>query len=306
MTSLAAALLLLMVAQVPRPVVVSTDCGAEVDDQWALAHLALSPRVALKGVVTTHSPNLKAPAAAKVAREVFARMMVAEPPPVVAGSSEPLGRDGKPREGPGVRFLIDAAKGHSGDDRLTVVMIGAATDVASALLIDPTWADRVQIVAMAFEGWPEGGDPWNVKNDVRAWQVVMDSRVPLVVGDAKITRKRLIQTADSAQRFAAKGLRRVPGRPARSVRSPRAEDGRIGLGPSRRVADLGRSGRRLPAGHDRARGSAPPFATRRSHARPRAHERADHLDHRDRRRSGVGRSGGEARGSVTRIVILSP
>lgn len=203
--------LLALLAAPPRPVVVSTDCGAEVDDQWALAHLALSPEVSIKGVVTTHAPGFKAPAAefsARAAREVFARMRIATPPPVIAGSSEPLGREGKPRDNPGVRFLLDTAKPHTADDRLIVVMIGAATDVASALLIDPTWADRVTIVSMAFDGWPEGGDPWNVKNDVKAWQVVMDSRVPLVVGDARVTRRRLIQTPASAKaRFGVKGAR---------------------------------------------------------------------------------------------------
>ena len=75
MTMLVASLCLLATTSVPRPVVVTTDCGAEVDDQWALAHLALSPEIALKGVVTTHAPSLKRPAAessAKAAREVFA------------------------------------------------------------------------------------------------------------------------------------------------------------------------------------------------------------------------------------------
>ena len=209
MTSLVASCLIAFLATA-RPVVVTTDCGAEVDDQWALAHLSLSPEIALKGVVTTHAPSLKRPAAessAKAAREVLAKMKVADPPPIVAGSNEPLGRDGKARDNAGVRLLLDAAKTHSADDRLTVVMIGAATDVASALLIDPTWGDRVRIVAMAFDGWPDGGDPWNVKNDVRAWQVVMDSRAPIVVGDAKITRKRLIQAVDSSKKFAAKGPR---------------------------------------------------------------------------------------------------
>ena len=202
----------ILAADPPRiPVVVTTDCGAEVDDQWALAHLALSPEIVIKGVVTTHAPSLKAPGAetaAKVAREVFDHMGIKEAPPILAGSSEPLGKDGKPRDNAGVRLLLDAAKSHSSDDRLTVVMIGAATDVASALLIDPSWADRVRIVAMAFDGWPDGGDPWNVKNDVRAWQIVMGSRVPLVVGDARITQKRLIQTPTTARaRIAAKGPR---------------------------------------------------------------------------------------------------
>lgn len=212
MMPLAALCVLLSCAALPpRAVIVTTDCGAEVDDQWALAHLALSPEIALKGIVTTHAPSLAAPAAqtsAKTARFVLDRLGIKNPPPVVAGSDVPLNRDSAPRDNAGVRLLLDAAKGHTSDDRLVVVMIGAATDVASALKLDPTWADRVTIVAMAFSGWPDGDDPWNVKNDVRAWQIVMSSRAPLVVGDARVTRRRLLQTSESAHdRFGAKGPR---------------------------------------------------------------------------------------------------
>ena len=193
----------------PRAVVLSTDCGAEVDDQWALTHLARSPEIALKGVVTTHAPSLAKPAAesaAKSARSVLDRQGLAGKVPVIAGASGPLAKDGKPAETPAARFLIDAAKGYSVDRRLTVVMIGAATDVATALLLDPSWADRVEIVSMAFDAWPGGGDPWNVKNDVRAWQVVLASRVPLVVGDSACTRRDLTMTPALARsRFGGKG-----------------------------------------------------------------------------------------------------
>ena len=60
------------------------------------------------------------------------------------------------------------------------MVIGAATDVASALVTDPTWGDRVAIVAMAFDGYPKGGDPWNVKNDPIAWRILLDSRAASV------------------------------------------------------------------------------------------------------------------------------
>jgi purine nucleosidase len=185
-----------------REVVVTTDCGASFDDQWALAHLALCPEVVLKGIVTTHAPNLPAPAAessARAARAVLARLHLQDPPPVLAGSNTPLPREGRPREDRGAAFLIDQARGHSPDDRLAVLLLGAATDVAAALRADPSWADRVELVAMAFDAWPEGGDPWNVKNDVRAWQVVLASRAPLVVGDIAVTRKDLAMTAAKAR-----------------------------------------------------------------------------------------------------------
>ena len=41
-----------------RAVVLTTDIGAETDDQWALAHLALSPEFDLRGIVTTHATTM--------------------------------------------------------------------------------------------------------------------------------------------------------------------------------------------------------------------------------------------------------
>ena len=211
--TIAVMLLASLVGLVPhdrRLVVVTTDIGAEVDDQWALAHMALSPEIEVRGIVTTHAPNLAAPAAetaANFARELVAKLPARSRPPIFVGSSRPLSDPSKPLGNSGVDFLIEQAKGRTPDSRLTVVVLGAATYVASALLTDPSWADRVTLVAMGFNGYPGGGDPWNVKNDVRAWQVVIGSRAPLVVGDAKVTRKSLVQTVDSAKRFAAKGPR---------------------------------------------------------------------------------------------------
>lgn len=182
-----------------RAVVLTTDCGAEIDDQWALTHLALCPEFDLKGVVTTHAPSLRAETSARTARDILSGLLRSTNVPVLAGSSEPLRDRSHPRRNPGVEFLLEQARGHTAEDPLVVLIIGAATDVASALLADPTWADRVSFVAMAFEGWPAGTDPWNVKNDIAAWQVVMASRAPLAVGDAAVTRRRLLMTRARAR-----------------------------------------------------------------------------------------------------------
>lgn len=197
-----------------RGVVLTTDCGADIDDQWVVAHLAVAPEVVLRGIVTTHAPNLPAPAAeasARAVREVFDHLPVrlAARPPILPGSSVPLGADGKGRDNPGVQFLRDSACGFSPDNRLTVLVIGAATDAASALLLDPTLAERMEIVAMGFDGWPEGGDPWNVKNDPRAWQTLLRSPVPVTIGDAKVTARDLTMTR--AQSHALLDSRGLPG-----------------------------------------------------------------------------------------------
>src|SRR5262245_5301809 len=53
----------LSACQTPRPantperasIVLTTDCGADMDDQWALAHILLSPELELKAVITSHA-----------------------------------------------------------------------------------------------------------------------------------------------------------------------------------------------------------------------------------------------------------
>lgn len=189
-----------------KPVVVTTDIGTEIDDLWAVAHLMLSPELEVKGVVTTHAPNLAAPAAessSKYAHELMSKLPAKFRAPVLAGSSKPLSNLTTPNPNPGVDFLIEEAKGRTPDNRITVVVIGAATDVASALLTDPSWADRVSIVSMGFDNYPKGGDPWNVKNDVNAWKVLLNSNAPIVVGDTEVTKRSLRMTPDRAHTLLA-------------------------------------------------------------------------------------------------------
>ncbi len=186
------------------PVILTTDIGTEVDDQWALAHLLLASeegKIHLLGIVTTHAPNLKAPAAessAAAAREVLEVVRPRRPPPVLPGSSLPLSDAETPRSGPGPRFIVETSKSYTSLNRLTVIAIGAATDVASALLIDPGTAERIEVLAMGFEGWPKGGDPWNVKNDPLAYRVILDSPVPLVIGPADVCLRHLTLDAERA------------------------------------------------------------------------------------------------------------
>lgn len=181
------------------PVLLTSDCGTEIDDQWAVAHLALSPRVELRGIVTTHAPGLTSDASARAVRLILDKSSRGSIP-VFAGSSVPLADRAQPLRNAGVDFIIEQSKHFDGKNRLRVFVIGAATDAASALLIDPTLADRVQIIAMAFENWPRGGPEWNVKNDGRAWQALLASNAPIVVADAAIAKKSLLMTPEDVSK----------------------------------------------------------------------------------------------------------
>ena len=188
----------------PLAVVLSTDCGVDMDDQWALVHILLSPELRLRTIVTTHAASIRvssstsaANAAGVLTRVDPARRAVI---PVVAGASTPLQDASTAQPSGAVDALLALSREFSAGHRLVVLSTGAATDIASAIVEDPSIADRIAIVAMGFTDWPGGGDEFNIKNDPVAWRVILDSHVPLVVGSSSVTKRSLRLTrAEAAQ-----------------------------------------------------------------------------------------------------------
>lgn len=205
---------ILLIGTVPAnakiPMILSTDVGNEIDDQWAVVYTLANPALDVLGIISAHAPTLPDPSAHYTYRVlvdvVENHMRMAVHPPLFEGSSLPLENDTSPRANAGVDFIVDASKNFSKDNRLSVLTIGAATDVASAILEDPTIVDRIRVVAMGFRDWPDGGEEFNVANDVKAWQVILRSRVPVVIGSGKVCEATLALTpAQARDLIAARG-----------------------------------------------------------------------------------------------------
>ena len=185
-----------------RDVILTTDCGAEIDDQFAVAYLSLIPQIHVKAIVTTHAPNLplKARSSAACVKDVLEHLNAAPLPPVFPGSDVPP-TVRAPLENAGVDFIVRTARGYSRRNRLIIITIGATTDVASAFLLDPKLGDRVEILTMGFDLWPKGGDPWNIKNDPLAYQVILDSSAPITIGSSEVCQQHLRLDQEGATRM---------------------------------------------------------------------------------------------------------
>jgi len=187
----------------PRvPVVLSTDVGNEIDDQWAIVYLLLQPKFEVLGLMSAHAPTISAPAGRTSYRilvdVVENRMGMRKHPPLIEGGSEPLETSLTGKRSPAVDFLIRTSRKFSKERRLTVLMIGAATDVASAILLDPSIVDRIRVVQMGFTN-EQGGDEFNIANDARGVQAILNSNVPLVIGPADVCRASLSLKFDEAR-----------------------------------------------------------------------------------------------------------
>ena len=187
------------------PVILSTDVGNEIDDQWAITYLLLSSEFDVRGIISAHAPTIAAPAGQtsyEILRDVVEhRLGMVSHPPLYAGADGPLQDMTAPLESEGVDFIIEASREFDSGRRLDVLTIGATTDVASAILKDPGIVSRIRLIDMGFKAWAgEGqGKEFNIQNDPKAMQVILNSRVPLVVGSAAVCKASLALSLDQAR-----------------------------------------------------------------------------------------------------------
>lgn len=174
----------------PVDVVLDTDAYNEVDDQFAIAYLVRSSdRLTVKAFCAAPFFNaiVSSPAEGmeKSYDEIFHILSLSGRDDLHAlihrGSDRYLPDEQTPVDSDAARFLIELSRSYSADHPLYVVTIGAITNVASALLLDPTMAERTVVVWLGGHAhhWVNTRE-FNMMQDVAAARVVFDSGVPLV------------------------------------------------------------------------------------------------------------------------------
>jgi purine nucleosidase len=169
----------------PVEFVLDTDTKNEIDDQFALVYALTAPRLRCLSVYAAPFVNRTYTTAAagmeasyQEIYTVLEHMRYTNPPPVLRGSDAWITGTGNPVDNPAVRDLITRCQGI---DPLVVVAIGALTNIASAILLEPKIINNMVLVWLG--GQPEywhTAREYNLSGDLRATQIVLDSGVPLV------------------------------------------------------------------------------------------------------------------------------
>ena len=176
--------------QGPVDVVLDTDTFNEVDDQFALSYLlAWRERLQVQALYAApfYNENSTSPADGmeKSYQEILKLLELAGCPSYKAvtfrGSQNYLPNENTPVPSPAAEDLARRAMGYSPDKPLYVVAIGALTNVASALLLEPAIAQRVVIVWLGGHAWdwPDNHE-FNAFQDVAADRVVFGSGAAVV------------------------------------------------------------------------------------------------------------------------------
>lgn len=170
--------------------VLDTDTFNEIDDQFAIVYALLSPeRINVQAIYAAPFYNSLSSGPQdgmeKSYNEILAileRMNVASDGFVFKGSTSYLPSDEEPVDSPAARDLIAKALAAPDDEPLYVVAIGAITNVASAILLEPRIIEKIVVVWLGGHmlSWRDTKE-FNLIQDIPAARVLLDSGVPFTI-----------------------------------------------------------------------------------------------------------------------------
>jgi purine nucleosidase len=171
----------------PVSMVLDTDTYNEIDDQFALVYAMLSPNLSVEAVYAAPFFNSRSSGPEdgmeksyeEIVR-ILTKMGIDHEGLVYRGSRAYLPSMSQSVPSPAAEDLIARAMAPR-EGPLYVLAIGAITNVASALLIEPEIAGRIVVVWLGGHPpyWPDTVE-FNLRQDTDAARVVFDSGVPLV------------------------------------------------------------------------------------------------------------------------------
>lgn len=169
--------------------VLDTDTFNEIDDQFSVIYALLSPeRIELQALYAApfHNDLSTGPkdGMEKSHEEIIRilKLMDREDVPVYRGSESYLAAPYSPVNSEAAHNLVERAMACDPAHPLYVVGIGAITNIASAILMEPRIIERIVVVWLGGHAidWHDTRE-FNLEQDLHASRVILDSGVPLML-----------------------------------------------------------------------------------------------------------------------------
>lgn len=171
--------------------ILDTDTYNEIDDQYALAYMLLSPeRIRTLGICAAPFLNKKSASPEDGMEKSYHEILKVLSlmgrsdfvPNVYRGSRTYLPDEKTPVESDAARYMASEAEKYSPENPLYIVALGAITNVASAILLNKeAMVNNTVIVWLGGNAkeWPVNNE-FNLKQDIAGARVLFGCGVPLV------------------------------------------------------------------------------------------------------------------------------
>jgi purine nucleosidase len=173
------------------------DTGNEMDDLYAIARVLKDETIDLKGLSSAHFNNpdllvfekwnaydtegLVTIADSQRLNEEMLEIMGMMDLPHPIGADRQIGRawgGREPRDSPAAQAIIQNVNELEEGEKLDILTLGALTNVASAILIDPSILPKIRVFSLGAryfldrKAWSK--NEFNIRNDLNAFDYLMD------------------------------------------------------------------------------------------------------------------------------------
>ena len=167
----------------PTRLIIDADTANEIDDFYAIVRALLAPELRVEGLCSAtfdrNPPLNNIRASQQFNEEILSHLGLSQSVPAPMGAARRMPDRSTPVDSPAARHIIQRAHAGGPDDKLWVIATGQCTNLASALLIDPTIRDKVVFAFIdgdySHGRWGPGIYNW--VNDIYAVQTILESDV---------------------------------------------------------------------------------------------------------------------------------
>lgn len=164
--------------------IVDADTANEVDDLFAIARALIEPTFQLEGLTSAQwhtqdrAPNDSVGLSQKLNEEI-AHLMGVTDVTLAMGANAPMVNTMRPQPSEAARLIIEKAHASPKGEKLIVVTLGPNTNVASAILMDPTIIPKLKICYIGFwhdvkqNAWSKR--EFNTNNDPNATDLLLNT-----------------------------------------------------------------------------------------------------------------------------------
>jgi inosine-uridine nucleoside N-ribohydrolase len=170
-------------------VIIDSDAFNEFDDQYALVYaLKSTDKLNIKAIYAApylNSRSVSAEDGMQKSYEEILRILdfmdIPNKNMAYKGSNKFLVDGNTSVESDAALHLVNFAKSYTKENPLYVLALGAITNIASAILLDPSITSKIVVVWLGGNGynWPTASE-FNCEQDIHATRIIFDSGVPFV------------------------------------------------------------------------------------------------------------------------------
>ena len=172
------------VKELRLPIIIDADTANEIDDLYAIVRAIAEPKFNILGITSAqfHTSPLATDSSVYESQRInkkILRLMGQNTIPLPLGSNVPIKNSAEPASSPASNFIVDMAHKLPVGQKLNIVVLGSGTNVASAILEDPSIIQKLKVHYLGFwhnvETNTYDKKEFNTGNDPKAVEILLNT-----------------------------------------------------------------------------------------------------------------------------------